>query len=454
MNLPRPLESFFFKQVGARGFGLMRISWAFFTGAYMLMQWKDVAYYYSNAGIFPDSLEWIFARSHYRFTVLEWVQDPVGVFALYLILLTTLFCMLIGLWPRLMTIASVLLIFTFHERNGMVLGGGDTLLRNIGFILMIAPGIEAFSVSRLSLQWEHWKKTRTFLPPVTMPIWPWRLLLWQMIVLYTTSLWYKLLGTMWMNGTAVEATFHHPVYARFSPRVMNHLLSIAGIGDYLALFWQGAWALFIIPRNLLNLLPKRLRPIAFRRWMLFGGVLFHGGILLLMDAGVFSFAVFTAYFGLLLDEDVEWMKSFVNKVTGYRLQVTSSETRNSKLETSQSPTILYDGLCGLCLRSMFSFQMLDWLGRIRYVNFRDADARKKEAPDVTEKTLDKAMHVKMPNGIYKTGFDGFRALSWHIPVLWLFAPFLYVPGVAFVGRRIYAKVAKNRVKCDHESCTL
>ena len=49
-----------------------------------------------------------------------------------------------------------------------------------------------------------------------------------------------MLGTMWRNGTAVEATFHHPVIARWPMAVMNALMPVASVADYLTLAWQAA----------------------------------------------------------------------------------------------------------------------------------------------------------------------------------------------------------------------
>lgn len=441
MNLPRPLEAFFFRRISATGFGLMRMAWAFFTGAYLLMQWKDVTTYYSDAGLMTDAIEAMYVRSDWRFTVLEWISTPNAVFTLYLFLLVCLFCMMIGLWPRLMTILSVVLLFSFHEFNPFVLGGGDTLLRNIGFILMIAPGIETLSFSRLEAQWNYWKENRSFLPQVTMPVWPWRLLLWQMIVLYGTSLWYKMLGEMWIDGTAVEAAFHHPVFARWPMWFMNLMMPAAGAGDYLALLWQGMWLLFLIPAWFIDLAwPKHFPRLAFRRCMLAGGVLFHGGIFVMMDAGIFSLAVYTAFLGLLREEDFKWMAKTLNNFSVRRKSIPI--------------TLLYDGHCGLCLRSVFTLTMLDVLKRLRYADFRDKAVRTKEAPEITIETLDKAMHIRKPGGTYQTGFDAFRHMTWHLPPLWIVAPFLYFPGVAPVGRRIYARIAANRRKCDHEGCAL
>lgn len=224
---------------------------------------------------------------------------------------------------------------------------------------------------------------------------------------------------------------------------MNRLMPLVGTADYIALFWQAAWLLLLVPEWFTALLPSQLSRIPLRRILLIGGIFFHGGILLFMDAGIFSLAMWTAYLGLLRDDDIAWMKKLMKKITNH-----------------QSPiTVLYDGHCGLCLRSLFMLQMFDWLKRLRYVDFRNASARIAIAPNLTEEELDKAMHTIQPatsNQQPKTrkGFDAFRHMTWSLPVLWIAAPFLYLPGIPFIGRRVYAHIAANRKKCDHESCAI
>lgn len=433
MKILKHIEAFFFAPITARGFSLMRVSWAFVTLLFLLFEWSDVSYYYSNAGLFPLELQPYYTRSYAIFSVLHWVQHPAAVFCLYLFLLITLFCAMIGLRTRLMLVISVLLLFSFHERSPSILGGGDTLLRNIGFILMLSPGVGGFSIDRYRTQWASWKKHRTFLPPLLMPMWPWRLLLWQMIVLYGTSLWYKLLGTMWIRGTAVEATFHHPVYARLPEHMVNLMLPMLSIGDYFALLWHSTWLLLLVPKPLTDLLPGPKIPL--RRLIIIGGIFFHGGILVMMDAGVFSLAIFSAYLGLLRESDIAWLKKIFGK-------------------KKNQIVVLHDGHCGLCLRSIFTLQLFDWLKRLAYADFRDASERKKHAPDLSEEELDKSMHIRLPNGTYQKGFDAFRAMAWHLPPLWPAVPLLYVPGVPLIGRRIYAKIAASRKKCDHEGCRI
>jgi predicted DCC family thiol-disulfide oxidoreductase YuxK len=443
MNMLKAIDGFFFRRIDATAFGMMRAAWAFITLLYLFFQWPNVLYYYSEVGILPHWLEALQVRGSYRITILDVIDQPLSVFCLYLILCVLLFCMMVGLRTRIATIASVILLFSFHERNPMILGGGDTLLRTIGFILMIAPGIHAFSVDRAREQWIHWKKQKTLLPHVTMPIWPWRLLLWQLIVLYATSTWTKFLGTMWLDGTAIQTTLHHPGFARWDPSLMRFLIPLSSSTDYAALAWQAAWVLLLIPRWMTDLFfPRPIPQISLRRILIIGGIFFHGSIYLLLDAGVFSLAVFVAYIGLLRENDLIWLKNvFMEK----------SKKKGSNMNNI---IVLYDGHCGLCLRSMFTLLQCDWLKKLKPVDFRIADDHRSFAPEVTERNLDKSMHIKLPNGSYLTGFDAFRYLSGKLPPLWPLYPLLWIPGVAPIGRRVYRWIADRRKRCNHESCTV
>ncbi len=54
------------------------------------------------------------------------------------------------------------------------------------------------------------------------------------------------------------------------------------------------------------------------------------------------------------------------------------------------------------------------------------------------------MHVVTDRGRVETGFDAYRAIAWSLPLAWPIAPLLWVPGVPWLGRRVYAAVAARR----------
>jgi predicted DCC family thiol-disulfide oxidoreductase YuxK len=433
MTLASDFEGFFFRRISASGFGLMRIGWACTALFYMLLELGDIARYYSDSGFLPRTLTALALRGSYRFSLLDYVGDPALILGMYLVLVVALICMAVGLWPRLSTIVSVLLLFSFHERNFYMLTGGDTVLRLTGFLLMIAPGISAFSIKRLREQWRHWKKSGTFLEPIMQSIWPYRLLLWQLIVLYVSSGWYKLLGNTWMQGSAPAIAFHHDHFSRFSGIGIDTLSVFSPLIAGSVLLFEFAWVLLLLPRFFTYTIPW-VRTPSYKRCLLLCGLAFHGGIFLVLDAGSFPIVMMVAYLGLLTEEDFAALRNWFNR------------------EWKGKIAVLYDGQCGLCRRSIFGVTLLDHVRRIEPVDFQNESKRIEVAPEVSYRELDRAMHVKFPSGRTLKGFYAFRALAWNLPALFIFAPFLYIPGVPWIGERVYQRVAAMRDKCAHGDC--
>ena len=114
--------------------------------------------------------------------------------------------------------------------------------------------------------------------------------------------------------------------------------------------------------------------------------------------------------------------------------------------------VLFDGHCGLCRRSVRWLRALDWLKRLRFVDFQNEEQRLAWALEIPYADLDRALHVKFPDGSTLSGFSAFRAMSWHLPPLWILAPLLYLPGMKFAGDRVYACIAERRKRCTHDAC--
>jgi predicted DCC family thiol-disulfide oxidoreductase YuxK len=114
--------------------------------------------------------------------------------------------------------------------------------------------------------------------------------------------------------------------------------------------------------------------------------------------------------------------------------------------------VLYDGMCPLCQRGVRILKRLDWLKRFHYQDCRDTDRWPPSAVPLTLEELLAEMHVVTPDR--KRALAGYRALrwmAWRIPLLMPLAPFLYVPGVPWLGNRAYLWLAKNRynlVPCE------
>ncbi len=111
--------------------------------------------------------------------------------------------------------------------------------------------------------------------------------------------------------------------------------------------------------------------------------------------------------------------------------------------------VFHDSRCGLCRRTMRTLASLDWLGRLQEIDIHDDETRKRVAPDLRPEDLDRSMHIRLPDGTTLTGFNAFRRLTHHLPLLWVLMPLLYLPGMAWIGERIYASVAARRKTCAH-----
>lgn len=457
------LRSFFFGRDSATGFGLMRIAWAAVVFGYFFLQRDAVLFYYSDRGIITSSVAPYVLRLEYRFSIFTWITDPASVLVVYAAFLTLLLWMMIGIFPRFSTIGSVLLLFSFHERNPLILGGGDTVLRTIGFILMLSPGISAVSFRRLGQQLKHFERRQEFLPALTMPHWPRLLLTWQLIVIYLTSSWTKFLGTMWIRGTAFSVILHHPTFSRFPGALAGVISMFSPLFSIVILGYQLTWAILLIPERLFRhaFFASKER---FRRMLILTGVLFHVGIFLSMDVGSFSPAMLVAFLGLLRQSDIEAIRQWFNqrtarsdqrsvrtkeRLTADRRSLTASQGRNIRAATTI--VVLFDSHCRICKRFTGLLLLLDPLRRLHAATYHDAAIRRKYAPRIPVEKLDTVLHVRFPDGRILTGYDAFRRITHHLPPLWPLALLLALPGSTAIGRFVYHQISSRR-SCVNGAC--
>lgn len=115
--------------------------------------------------------------------------------------------------------------------------------------------------------------------------------------------------------------------------------------------------------------------------------------------------------------------------------------------------VIYDGQCRLCRRALSVLHRLDLRKVIVSHDMHDRPTIETRFPALATLDLDEAMVVIARDKIYK-GFDAFRRLVWLNPLTWLFVPLFYTPGSGFVGRRVYAWIARNRHRlgCGGGAC--
>jgi predicted DCC family thiol-disulfide oxidoreductase YuxK len=103
--------------------------------------------------------------------------------------------------------------------------------------------------------------------------------------------------------------------------------------------------------------------------------------------------------------------------------------------------LYYDAQCGFCVGTARWLHRLDIL---RSLEFRASLDYEAQQAGLDQDHLDQAACLVTPVGIAHQGFYAFRRLALLLPLLWPLAPIMWMPGVGFLGARIYRWIADHR----------
>ena len=121
------------------------------------------------------------------------------------------------------------------------------------------------------------------------------------------------------------------------------------------------------------------------------------------------------------------------------------DARRARWAARGRAKLLYDGGCGFCLASVARLAVLDVFGRIEPIDFHTAPDVAALHPALTPERCHSRMQLVEPGGRLSEGFLAFRRMSRLLVLLYPLAPLLYVPGVSWIGQRIYDWVARRRL---------
>jgi predicted DCC family thiol-disulfide oxidoreductase YuxK len=116
--------------------------------------------------------------------------------------------------------------------------------------------------------------------------------------------------------------------------------------------------------------------------------------------------------------------------------------------------VIYDGQCRFCQACVAWLRKMDALGRLEYGDARDPSLLARY-PGIDPEAALRRLHLVPPGGEVLEGFHAFRWLAGRLPALWITWPFLWLPGVAPLGVRVYDLVARNRFAfgtCEAGAC--
>jgi hypothetical protein len=226
----------------------------------------------------------------FSWSLLELFPSDTALVACFAGLVVAAACVLVGWHTRLATLAAFVLLLSFERRNLVVLNSADTLLRLFGLYLALAPAGAALSVDR-------WRRARDrfWEFPERAP-WALRLLQLQVSILYLFTVWLKVQGETWNNGTAVSYSLRVTEVARFEvPAWISQSAVVSNLLTYGTLAVELSLALLIWNR--------RARP-----WVIAAGVALHLSIQATILVGLFSVTVFVGYLAFVPPETMaRWL---------------------------------------------------------------------------------------------------------------------------------------------------
>ena len=294
-------ELFWFAPEPAATLAFLRIAVGAVTLAWALAYTPDVATFAGPHGIVPGG------TSAYRA-----VEAGLVVASL---------CLLVGFRPRIAAAVAFLCLAWLHHVDPWALNSGDALMRDIVFLLALAPAGACLSVDALLSR-------RGATIPLVSP-WALRLVQIQVSVMYLVAAVTKLSGARWRDGTAVSYPLRIPGMVRVqlpdglvaSP-LMAHVLTWGVLGAELAiglLVWS-----------------RRARP-----WALGIGVLLHLGLELTLRVGFFSWIVLASYVAFVPPERaarlvVAWSRRLhLHPLSGEREAAVAADPRAARVERAE-----------------------------------------------------------------------------------------------------------------------
>lgn len=215
-----------------------------------------------------------------------WVV-PLGPPYLVLgVLLAAAVALALGWRTRIASVVVAVLLLAVQRRDPWVLNSGDLLLRELALFVALMPAGETWSLDA----------RRRGVERLRAP-WALRLVQLQISALYLFSVWAKVRGTAWNDGTAVGIALQLEDLQRFRvPEAVSTSLAVSAVLTYASLAVEAALAFGLW-------LPRLRYPV------MLAGIGLHLGIEASLLIGWFSLAVVSSYLAFVPAADLRgWVR--------------------------------------------------------------------------------------------------------------------------------------------------
>lgn len=271
-------DRFFFEPLSTKGIGLFRIFWGLLILAYFFFDLANIETFYGEKAI----LSLKSALGQFPYPHLNLFQF-IGVANKTLYTFMTIYgmaiiCFIFGLYTKQALFILFVCMVSLHQRNIWLLSSSDLLIRLITFYLLFTPCERSYSLDKKRLNQKEFAE-----------LWGLRLIQIQVSVVYVLTVWQKLKGESWLDGTAVYYATRLEAFKNIEfPLLLDSIFNLRMI-SWMTLALELALGIMIWFKE-------------FKRPLVILGILFHLGIELMMSIPFFELVMIVLLMTFVLDE--------------------------------------------------------------------------------------------------------------------------------------------------------
>jgi hypothetical protein len=288
----RRIFDFFWGPADPRTYAVVRIGLSLAAFANLIQLWPVRYEYFAAAGMIGNDATRTTAAGRLYGSIFYVVSSRSGVTGVFLVAAIAM----IGLGAGVATRACALVVWMWHlsysGRAFPILHSWDALLRIYSLLVLVSPLGRVWSVSGA-------RRPRAS-DMEAVPIYGLRLMQWQLLVVYVTTLWLKVPDPFWRNGQ-VCAYFSMSFYSTTpdSTFFARHEW-VSALQTYLSLAIEGSvpWLLWMKPTRLAGFI---------------GGLTLHLAIAVTSILAIFSVCMVPGYLSFLDGDDIDRVVSFVRR---------------------------------------------------------------------------------------------------------------------------------------------
>lgn len=279
-------DNFFFRPESTLGMGAFRILWC----SVLLVSFLcDLPHFYDFFGphglISIGTVKTQFQVPHLN--IFHWMGVSYSFLSIFMIVYgIALVAGILGFYTRHALVVILIGLVSLHQRNIWFLSSSEVLMRIVCVYMIFSPAgkslsLDAFFAKREGRPWSE----------VHAP-WVQRLIQIQLSVVYVWTVWHKLKGDTWIDGTALY-------YASRLENLTN--FPVPFLFDSVFFIKIMTWGTLILELALGTLIWFK----EFRKPLLIAGVFFHLGIEYTMSIPFFEIVMMALLFNFVQSSEVE-----------------------------------------------------------------------------------------------------------------------------------------------------